>query len=759
MPMPSVGSPPAVSGGTLPDEGGRFQWHAIIIGVDRYPAFPKKQLSGCVNDANAIRRFLVERVQVPEANIRCLTSPREPAVATPATAAIASNIRAEFEALKGRVKAADHVVLYYAGHGLPVSRVAADGGKDRYYGFAPEDIDRDGQGYANLILGSEIYGLLCAIEAKGATATVIADTCHSGASTRALDQDVRERSLQVDPLSEEQWQAFTEHHPALQRAAAGGRRAMGDMIGPFGAYPGGDFVMLTGCLDSETAKEDHAVLVGDDGQPTKVTHGLMTLALLKELESVDPGAVPSLRWMDFYDRLRRTVAQRAVDIKSSSQTISLEGRREKPVFGGAWRPFAPGFTVRKAEAGVLMVDGGEMQGLEIGAVVAIHPPDTSDFHNPATPGVDAVVEAATPMTSTVRLREAAATVADLSRARLLKPGPNAQPIVVRVVAGAQPMPKAMRDALATQPDDAHGFTLIDDPNDAITPAHAELRRWTGVVPKDVWPSPESWAGARDGWVLVRTDRFGVSSTETKPVPTPDDIVAYLPDAGAPIREIPAERREEVLGAALAHGLSAYGRYLRGRDRRAGDETLASMLAVTLRAGLGTEPSGHATIAEQPLLEPVDGVYSVTDNDWIWAEIRVLRRTDLELQVGWVMFSDDGNVNPLWPTEGTKLQDALSEGSVVFVGWDRESALYLPRRADQGTSMYTLRVIACTGPNGALPLNIASLAQQSVQAGFADELEPARGIQSRGEQSRRPAVKEQPAWYAWDLRLAVASAGR
>jgi hypothetical protein len=744
------------SGSSLAAGGGR-QWHALLIGVDRYPAFPGKQLSGCVNDALAMLKFLVDKVQVPEANIRCLTSPREPAAGSSHPSANASNIRAAFDALAGRVKKDDSVVLYYAGHGLRLERLTGSGAKDRYYGFAPEDIaDDKASRYANLILGSEIYALLRSIEEQGATATVIADTCHSGASTRAVDEDVRERSLQVEPLSEEQWQDFTARHPALQRAAPSGSRGVGDVVGPFGAYPGGDFVMLTGCLDSETSKEDAAILIGLDGQQTKATHGLLTLTLLKELEGVAPERVHALRWMDFFERLRSSVAQRAVELKRGSQVPALEGRREKTVFGGAWRPFAPGFTVRTVDDGTLTVDGGEMQGLETGAIIAIHPPDTSDFHNAATPGVEAVIQSATPMTSTACLREAGASVVDLSRARPVRPSPSTKPIVVRIAAGEAPMSEAMREAITRQPDAAQFFTLVSDTSEVLTPAHAELRRWKGDVPKGVWPEPqEAWDGARDGWVLVSTDRFGVPSADTKGLPTPDDVVAYLPDAGAPIDGIAAEKREATLGSAVGRGLSAYGRYLRARDRRAGDDTLSSMLEVKLRAGEGNYPTRHEDIEKVEPMTPVNGVYSATDSQWLWAEIRVMGTTRLGLQVGWVAFSDDGNFWPMWPIHGAK--PSLSRGDIVHLGWDREQALTLNKRSDQSMSMFTLRVMACTASTGAPPLNVGSIEQKSVQQEFAAELEIARGLQSRAVAGPANARTEAPAWYAWDLRMAVSSA--
>jgi hypothetical protein len=714
------------------------QWHALVIGIDRYPAFPKDQLSGCVNDASAMRRFLSERVLVPEANLRCLTSPRDPAAGTESTAATAANIRAEFGSLLNRVQAGDHVVMFYAGHGFQVA-VDVAGAKQRYYGFVAQDVVMEGKGYANLILGSEVHALLRSLEQKGATATVIADTCHSGASTRAIEQDPRERVLRLDDLTGAQARSLSEHHPALQSTSTAGERGGADTIKPFGAYPGSDYVMLTGCLDSETSKEDSAPVVGEDGSETTATHGLMTLALMKELEAMTPDSVRSLRWMDFYERLRRVVARRTVDIGASRQTVSLEGRRERTVFGGEWKPFAPGFTVRTSD-GAIRIDGGDLHGLSTGAVVAIYPPDTTDFENATIPAVSAIVDASTPMTSTLKLADGAAIPGDLSRARLVRPSPAVTPIVVRVSA-AEGMPVSLRQAIDRQLDSSRDVVITGDQPGAITPAHAELRRWSAPIPPGVWPSPETFAAGPGGWILVRTDQFGSPSSDRSDTPSADDIVAYLPDLS-----------EDIQAAALARGLTSYGRYLHARDRHAGDTTLASMLQVTLRAGTGNAPAGAAAIAAVPPLDAHDGIYSLTPDHWIWVEIRVLQPTRLRLQVGWVMFSDDGNVVPLWPIEGS--QPSLPQGSVVFVGFDRESSLSLTKRDDQRTSLYTLAVIASTGPVDALPLNLASLTQQSVQAEFADVIARARGMQQRGEPIRRTATQETPAWYAWNLRIAI-----
>lgn len=687
------------------------QWHAVVIGVDRYPAFPSRQLSGCVNDAEAMGAFLREKLRVPDANLRRLLSPRQDSDA--ATRATASNIRDAFAAATAAVVAGDHVVLYCAGHGIRIERAVSGGARDRHYGFVPEDVAKAASGFANLILGREIYEFLRALELKGATATVIADTCHSGGATRGIDDEdeVSARSLDIDPLSREEFEAFVAEHPALGSQAT---RAMADdaAVTPFGGYAGGDFVMLTGCLDSETSKEHKETILGADGTPVKVSHGLMTHTLLKELERESAETIRSLRWMDLHERLRAIVAGQALPLGLGPQTPVLEGRPEKTVFGGEWQPFDPGFTVRRTEAGVLTVDGGDLHGLEVGATIALYPPDTRDF-DAAGAGVEAVIASATAATSTARLTDATVDVADRSRARLLRPSPTIKPIVVRVHRDAA-LPVALLDRLQSEVSNGH-FTLVGAESADHVAAHAEIRR------------------DRDGWVLLNGEF------------TPDNVVAHF-RAGA--------SEDSAVGSAIASGLTRWARYLAARDRRAVDDTLKPMLDVRLLGSRAeTRPDDMDTLVALAV-DPASGGYAITDEDWLWAEIRVKKSTALRLQIGWLAFSDDGNILPLWPPQGA--DNSFVDGDVVYVGRDREQALPLSTRADQQTSLWTLKVIACTVPPGAAPLNIWSIEQGTVQEAFAAAIETAGGAMRGGLRVTAAAPPEQPAWFAWNFRVAVSA---
>jgi hypothetical protein len=178
-----------------------------------------------------------------------------------------------------------------------------------------------------------------------------------------------------------------------------------------------------------------------------------------------------------------------------------------------------------------------------------------------------------------------------------------------------------------------------------------------------------------------------------------------------------------------------------------------MLDVTLRMGAGeTKPENMDAAAA---LEPSDGAYTISGTDWLWAEIRVKKSSSLRLQIGWLALSDDGDILPLWPPPGA--EPSFAEGDVVYVGRDREQALPLGLRADQRTSWWTLKVLACTVPDGGAALDIWSLEQASVQEAFAAAINSARGA-TRGalrDRSATPAA-ERPAWHAWDFRVAVTS---
>ena len=715
--------------------------HALLIGVDRYlHRSPGEQLAGCVNDVEAMRAFLVDRAGVARKNLRCLTSPPGPG----RTLASAANIRAAFAALlaDATLAARDHLVLFLAGHGVRLDR-AVGAARNRHYGFIAADVAADLAGgsaaWIHVILDREIHALLRGLAARGVTITVIADTCHAGSAMRDDDDSLRERSLELPAPADAPWAAILAAAPAPAYAPAG----------HLGAWPGDEFVVLAACHDHETAKEESTSMLDADGAPRPRTHGVLTLALLTELARVPADQVAGLRWLDLAERVQAAVARRIAVQRRSSQTPAVEGRSERPVFGGAWRPFAPGFTVRLGPDGALRLDGGTLHGLDPGAVIAIHPPNTADLDDPATPGAPAVITDAQLLTSQATLHDPHHIVHDRARARLVRSAATTPVLRVRLIAGpGQLIPDIAAAARAVR-NAAACFRLVAE--DGERPPELALRPWFGPVPVSAWPQTfrADAAGARDGWALVRGEHAA------KPVTPADDVIAYLPGAGPPIDRLArtAEERARLLGDALGAALIAHHRHTRTRAA-ASDDELAAMLGVALHAGTGAPPTDALQAAAlTPLARTSDG-YRVREDQWLLVRLRVATHADPRLQIAFLGLSDAGDVVPFWPADGQT--PGVSGGDILHLGFDRFAPLQLIVRADQQESRWTLRILACLTPGTPAPLGLGSLAQAPMQALLARQLFT-RDFGPPQLEAEDPAVNAS-ACHTWDLPVIVTRTG-
>lgn len=724
-------------------------WRAIVIGINQYPSLgPSDQLGGCVNDAESIAEFLIQRVGIPASHIALLTSP----VVTGATLATAENIRAALRALceGDSVKAGDHVVLTYACHGVRLSPKGGVPGSPVYYGLAAADLARGGQGFANLVLDQEFNRFLRTLTRRKVSVTVIADTCHSGASTRdiASPDEVKVRALQnIEPLSEAEWQHLVQTHPALSANQV--ERGLPKEEPEKEPDSDADFVVLCACRDTEKANEASEKVVDSSGKQVSRSHGLLTLSLLHVLRRLSDSQIKSLRWMDLYDDLLRAVQQRLAAMDVSSQHPSLEGRPERPVFGGKWTPFAPGFTVRTGSGG-LTVDGGTLHGLDVGAELDLYPADTADFDAASGRAVRARVIAATLSTCTAELVDPAAAVQDRARGRLAKPSPSEPAMGVRLVN----VPSAVASAATLDDEAATGMITVVA---ADAPAHVEVRPYQAAVPLEIFavdsPLRKSWLGARGGWVLVRSDLAGTPSRlPTDFTPEREDIIAYLPGEGPLIDRL--KDQDLALGRALRDGLLHYSQYLRTRDRSANDETLRACLSVKLRVGQAADAPAMESastlraelLAKTTYLDPDAGIYPVEEGQWLFLELQVVKAPALRLQVGLLACSDDGNVQALWPAPGESY--TFDAGKLTYLGVDRFNPLFLNCRPDQKQSRWTLKLIVYTAPADSEPINLQGLALlESVQDRIAEVLRAGRALIGRP-----PAQAERPAWCTVDLHI-------
>lgn len=719
---------------------------ALVIGVDRYPAFPPdRQLFGCVNDALGMARFLVEHARVPRANLRLLLAIRPRSAGDPpegpvddvtrdllagATPAASKDVRAAFQALLDEAQPGDEVIVYYGGHGVRVSSSVTG---EYVYGFAPSDVESTPAGFANLILGKELNDLARGLVAKGANPTLIADTCHSAGSVRDLGR-TRERRLTPPDggrewrLSGADWKAFVAAHPHLGATATFASAhdpSTGRPRGGSGWLAGAnaDWVMLAACRDIEVAGEHDWQRETAHGTVTE-TFGKLTGSLISELQKVPPDAVRDLRWMDLHPRVYDAVR------RLGPQSPTLEGRPERPIFGGAWRPFAPGFAVDPTEtAEIVGVAAGLLHGLEPGAELAIFPPDTADFDAAALAGVKpvpAVVESAQAAFATARVAPGSA-VAPRSRAILTRPSPSTPRLRVLLPTDpGQSLPDEAKSALLAFKGAADLLEIV-----STGPAGVEIRRWSDG--RWVLAVPRSTAAALD----------------------PDDVIAYL---GKPrtAAAIPPEELGRALGAGLVH----WARYVLVRDRASSDPKLSALVAVTLHAG-EDEDADPAKEACPPVPPGPDGVYEIRQGAPIWVEIKVQRRPLFyRLFLGVILCSDDGNVMAVWPPQGADPSAGsrgleewdLTLGQSIFVGEDQNVEAALPTRPDQRRSRFTYKVFAVSVPEDTAAPDLSGLPiAATVQERVDDILEGGKA----GPVGQEHGLQEvAPLWCTWDLRLDV-----
>lgn len=81
--------------------------HALLIGIDEYPLIAGAQLLGAVNDADAMRSFLIESLGFRSSEIRCLKNEQ----------ATRKAILEAFTVLGRDVTADALVIVHFSGHG------------------------------------------------------------------------------------------------------------------------------------------------------------------------------------------------------------------------------------------------------------------------------------------------------------------------------------------------------------------------------------------------------------------------------------------------------------------------------------------------------------------------------------------------------------------------------------------------------------------------------------------------------------------
>ncbi|MFN8471786.1 MAG: caspase family protein [Anaerolineae bacterium] len=681
---------------------------ALLIGINKYPQLgPGSQLHGCVQDILDVRGFLVDHAGFPAESVHLLLSELDGRTLPPGLGTIvapdAIGIRQALKTLGDGVSAGDEVIVYYSGHGVRISN--PQNASEQIGAIAAMDVRFDANSKLvtdTLIINRELNKAIQALLEAGAIVTAVLDSCHSGGATRDLgDENLDPVREIIGEISPDGWQELlTQHGADIAGVAATGTRGF-DLGGPATSLSEQqNLIVLSGCRDTETSKEFPRVAP---------TNGALTYFLLDSLRNVKADETGAATWQSLYPQVRQSV-----NSAYSDQTPTLEGRAERPLFGGSWRPYAPGFTVTAAPGGSsLRLDGGSLHGLGPGAQVAIYPPGTSDFAGVAPQAV-AQVDDAELVTSRAHVISGASAIANLSRARLIKPADRAARVGVQLT----DVPDAIVQAIRQAPGINDFVTLNPD---KARPDY------------EVCPNPRG-----DGWVLV-------PYRSTKGEPGPNEVIAQVP--GLNIESASS------LGTALGLGLVQWARYWAVLTRRNTDDSLRNALSLTLLAGDDSQAmfnNPNDPKVARPVAPNAAGVCQVGMADNLMLKVKVSPTCSTNLAVGVLVCSNDGNIFRLWPPANAESNMAPGDEKIIGYGSDLRAFKLRVDRPEQTESLYTFKAFAT---NAATAIDLGSLEQQQTVQDVVDAALPSRGA-DRGGLDAGTARAPRVLWTTVELPVLV-----
>lgn len=355
------------------DSNPRAALFALLIGIDYYSGNPTPDgvryasLRGCVNDIAGVEKFLRTRLLLDDAHLFKLTA-TDLGIAVaeaPEQLPTRKNIIAAFDALTRKARAGDQIYIHYAGHGGRAATIFPDlkGADGLDESIVPTDI---GEPDGNYVRDLELATLLQRMVEKKLVVTLVLDACHSGGATRG-NPNARVRTAQnsqidyaarpVDNLvgTAQELQAQWRNVPKTQTRSV-------EAVSGWLPEPNG-YVLLAACRANELANEDDF-----DGEP----HGALTYWLLDALQNVSPETTCA----QLHQRLVGKVHTRFV-----SQTPQLEGDMTRVVFGS--ERFASRSVINvlsyDAAKNQVRVNVGQSGLVDVGATLAIYPPDARDF--------------------------------------------------------------------------------------------------------------------------------------------------------------------------------------------------------------------------------------------------------------------------------------------------------------------------------------------------------------------------------------------
>lgn len=590
--------------------------HAVLVGIDAYTGdwLPDigqyMPLGGCVNDAQHVRSFLLERFAVPESNLTLLLAPRgAPALAPERVPTYENMVRSLREAGR-RAQPGEQLLFYYAGHGgrAPTCVPAIKGATGLDEALVPVDIHKDSARYLRDV---ELALLFDEITQRGVYLTVVLDACHSGGISRGPASRVR--------------------GPSAARGADGTRRPADSLVAPTGALaalwraqsqhpsasgwlsPQRGAVLLAACQSSEAATE---FALADGRYVGALTHFLLEALGQPLWGGTRPEAAVT------YKALHERVLAR-IRSQFTAQTPQLEGEIHRQFLGGIKARSTYAVTVLGVTANRVRLAVGRMHPIGIGAQFELHPPgaDVGSTEHPAS-GTATLISLDSATESHAELEPGADTAQIVAGAQavLIHPGPLSLCRRVAVL-------KERRIGDSLQPEPAERRHLLT----AIEAAISEKgRNWLMLAPADEAADFVVMLGAEGEYVLA--DSAG------QPLPI----------------DVPWER---LRGAESAGRVVTYLRHL-ARFRAV--EQLANTDARTRLAGKllceweGTLPL-HGYDPYQRILQQEPEPLADTSGEVIlpagvWAFLRITNLSRSKLNIAGLDLQSDGSIVQFLPLE-------------------------------------------------------------------------------------------------------------
>lgn len=333
---------------------------ALLIGINEYLSPNISTLRGCVNDVEAVRRFLINNLSVPKNQIKILINEES----------TRPNIIDAFESFlidNPEIARGSQILFHFSGHGSQMrntSGMEPDGWDET---IVPHD-SRTGDVYdiPDKTLAGLIYRLAAA---KGDKITVILDSCHSGSGTReALIEGAA--PTRHAPADDRLPPADLDADLRLEAVTRSASRSGWTMTRS-------NHTLLAGCLDREESHEHET--------PGGVRHGAFTYFALEYLRRMPLNAT----YADWCAYVKMEVN------KLYPQTPQCEGQRNRVVFGGAYVEHDPFIPIEKVVDDGITFEAGLVHGLSEGVELAIYPTSVTTKRNLPEPLATAEIKSVT----------------------------------------------------------------------------------------------------------------------------------------------------------------------------------------------------------------------------------------------------------------------------------------------------------------------------------------------------------------------------